>query len=205
MSIYMFKVKTYGNNKSCNKTFYISWKRELKAKVLLSDYTVGVLNLVVSLHALHSVMLALTHTIGVSNNTLSLSLSSPSLTVRPAMAWQWWESTVLYLSTCDVCLHTELLCCAPIEGNLIDSEGVRVCVCVCVYQYHMAPCCPPLILLLVPFMTLTRSDAPLLTSSEHVCLYYLTLSWVKQRRHDSYCPLMTSKLSWNHIWSKSYG
>lgn len=127
MSIYMFKVKTYGNNKSCNKTFYISWKRELKAKVLLSDYTVGVLNLVVSLH---SVMLALTHTIGVSNNTLSLSLSSPSLTVRPAMAWQWWESTVLYLSTCDVCLHTELLCCAPIEGNLIDSEGVRVCVCI---------------------------------------------------------------------------
>lgn len=133
---------------------------------------------------LHSCFSWLTHHISVSNFTLSLSFhvtgsrfhySPPCQSVRPAMAWLWWESTVLYLNI-SWCLpwHGALAASQySCRGGVTDSEGDLVCMCVCV--------CMP-----VPHGPLLASPLPVACSlSDLLQSWYISseeqrihLSWV---------------------------
>lgn len=165
----------YVNSKISNAALWTFYSSNNSTKILGRDIKPAVFYYC----DLHSCFSWLTHHISVSNFTLSLSFhvtgsrfhySPPCQSVRPAMAWLWWESTVLYLNI-SWCLpwHGALAASQySCRGGVTDSEGDLVCMCVCVCQYHMALCWPPLFLLLVRSLTFSRADISLLKSSEYI-------------------------------------
>lgn len=143
------------------------------------------------------------HHISVSNFTLSLCFhvtgshfhySPPCQSVRPAMAWLWWESTVLYLKTSKFCLHTKQYSC---RGGVIDSKGELVCV-------YASTTWPSAVL---PFscylFALWPSPEPIhlfgraANASFLSITLYLTLSWLKCSERSPLSPV-------RHIWYEHY-
>lgn len=130
----------YVNSKISNAALWTFYSSNNSTKILGRDIKPAVFYYC----DLHSCFSWLTHHISVSNFTLSLSFhvtgsrfhySPPCQSVRPAMAWLWWESTVLYLNI-SWCLpwHGALAASQySCRGGVTDSEGDLVCMCVCVY------------------------------------------------------------------------